>query len=694
MTDPIYLVPSFMATISLPSIAFYLLTKKPRKNYVVVLSMFCFDVFLWNASVLLINILGADSPYSLIAAKIGAAGLIFLAPLLFHFIVSYTGYIKTRLWYPLVYGPAFFLFLSLFTEYYVEGVVIKGFGVEPIYGPLLQANDLIALIIVILSTFLIYRYYRESAGIKKYQSLYVLVAVPLFTVFSFISYEVLSVTMNTAQFPVGSSIDVAMAYTLSYAILKFKLPVETAAEVDFRILAETASEGICIVDPSGRIDYANSHFSELVGMQNKKIVGEEFKRFISPQFHGEFRKALRRTIKGEKITNLEMELVNKNGNISAEINTSPIIWNDRTIGAFVTVRDVTERKKTQEELNRQKTYFQALFESSPEAIASLDKNHHVIDVNRSFIKLFGYTLDELKGKNIDDFILPPDKEKEGKDITKKVVSGETVAIETYRKRKDGSLVPVSLLGAPIFVNGEQVGIFGIYRDITQQKEAEEEKEFYNSLLRHDVANRNMVVQGNLEILESINIDPEQKSLVSNALNAARASTDLIAKIRDLREAEAEKGVNITPVVIDESISRAIKINMQQAKDFDVKINYKKSGAVVKAGPLIDNIFSNIIQNAIVHSNCKNINIYCSKEKKDGKEFCKLSIEDDGKGIPDELKNEIFKPGIKRRGSPGSGLGLYLVKKLVENYGGWIEIEDRMENGDRKGTIFNIYLEMV
>ena len=692
MTEFIYLVPSVIAALSLPSIAFYLLVRKPRKTYVTLLSIFCLDVFLWNISVLLINIFGADSPYSLIAAKIGAAGLIFLAPLLFHFIVAYTGYIKTRLWYPLVYGPAFFLFLSLFSEYYVKGVVVKGFGVEPAYGPLLQANDLIALIIVIFSTFLIYRYYRESAGIKKYQSLYVLIAVPLFTVFSFISYELLSVSMNTAQFPIGSTIDVAMAYTLSYAILKFKLPVETAAEVDFRILAETASEGICIVDPSGRIDYANSHFSELVGIQDRKIVGEEFKRFVPRQFHDQLRKVIRRTMKGEKLTNIEMELVGKDRNISVEINTSPITWNDRVIGAFVTIRDVTERKKTQEELNRQKTYFQALFDSSPEAIVSLDKNHNVLDVNRSFIKLFGYTLDEIKGKNIDDFILPPEKEKEGKSITKKVMGGETVAVETYRKRKDGSLVPVSLLGAPIFVNGEQVGIFGIYRDITQQKEAEEEKEFYNSLLRHDVANRNMVVQGNLEILESTNLGPEQKNLISNALNAARASTDLIAKIRELRE--AERGVNIiTPVVVDESISRAIKINMQQAKDFGVKINYKKSGAVVKAGPLIDNIFLNIIQNAIIHSNCKNINIYCDREKKDGKEFCKLSIEDDGKGIPDELKNEIFKPGIKRRGSPGSGLGLYLVKKLVENYGGWIEIEDRIENGERKGTIFNIYLEM-
>jgi len=641
MTDYVYLVPSFLAVIFLPSIAFYLLTKKPRKAYITVLSLFCLDVFLWNMSIFLINIVGVDSPYALPLAKMGAAGLIFIAPLLFHFIVSYTGYLETKIWYPLVYGPAFLLLLSLLNGYYVEGVAVRGFGIEPVYGPLLQANDMIALILVIFSTFLIFRYYRESAGIKKYQSLYVLIAVPLSSMLSFLSYEALSVALNTAQFPVGSSIDLGMAFVLVYAILKFKLPVETAAEVDFRILAETASEGICVIDTSGRIDYANSHFSDMAGTTDKKIIGEEFGKFVAPDYRDILRKAVKKMMKGNKITNLELVLKCRDGTLDA-----------------------------QEELNKQKTYFQALFESTPEAIASLDRDHNVIDANPAFIKLFGYTLDEIKGKNLDDFILPDGKEKEGRGITKEVMRGKTVAMETVRKRKDGSLVPVSLLGAPIFVDGVQVGIFGIYRDITEQKEAEEEKEFYNSLLRHDVANRNMVVQGNLEILDSVNLDPEQRSLVSNALSAARASTDLIKKIRELREAEGN--VVTSPVVIDEVILRAIKTNSQQAKDFGVKIDYEKSRAVVKAGPLTENIFSNLIQNAIIHGGCKHISIRCDKYKKDGKTFCKMSIEDDGKG----------------------GLGLYLVKKLVENYGGWIEIEEGAGGGgDGRGTTFNVYLEM-
>ncbi len=690
MTELIYLVPSIVAIISLPSIIFYLLIKKPRKPYVTVLSVFCLDIFLWNISILLINVIGENNSYALLLAKIGAAGLILIAPLIFHFTVLYTGYLKTRIWLPLVYGPTIFLLLSMFSVYYVEGVAPKGFGIEPVYGPLLYVNDLIALVLIIFSTFLIFRYYRESAGIKKYQSLFVLIAVPVSSILSFVSYEFFSVIMNTSQFPVGSSIDMVMAFTLSYAILKFKLPVETAAEVDFRILAETASEGICIVDSSGGIDYANSHFSEMVRVSNKKIIGQEFQIFVAEAFQDNLKKTIKKTMKGEKVTGLEIGLKREDEIIDAEVNTSPILWNDRIIGGFITIRDVTERKKIVEELNRQKIYFHALFESSPEAIASLDKNRRVIDLNPSFTKLFGYGLDEIKGKDIDDFVLPDEKKDEGRGITKKVTRGETVMLESVRKRKDGSLVSVSVLSAPVFVDGKQSGIFGVYRDITGKVEAEVEKDFYNSLLRHDIANRNMVVQGNLEILNSTNLGSEQAGLVSNALNAVKASTDLIKKVRELRVAEG--GTDISPIVINESMSNAIKTNLQQAKDFGVKINYKKSSAVAKVGPLVDSIFSNIIHNAIVHSDCKNISIYFSKEKKDGKSFHRISIEDDGKGVPDEIKKEIFRPGIKRRGSPGSGLGLYLVRKMVEGCGGLIELTDRMENGEKKGTIFNIYLE--
>ncbi|MGC9309061.1 MAG: PAS domain S-box protein, partial [Thermoplasmatota archaeon] len=354
----------------------------------------------------------------------------------------------------------------------------------------------------------------------------------------------------------------------------------------------------------------------------------------------------------------------------AEINTSPIEWHDQILGAFVTIRDVTQRKQTEQELKRQKTYFQALFEDSPEAIVSTDPQHRVLDVNPSFTELFGYTIDEIRGKDVDDFILPEDKYEEGRAITRKVVSGEGMATETVRKRKDGSLVPVSVLGAPIFIDDEQIGAFGIYRDITERKEAEEEREFYNSLLRHDVANRNMVVYGNLQMLETTSLDADQQGMLSNALHAIKSSIELIKKVRDLRTIEGEP--EYEAVALDDCITQAIRSAEHQAAEAAVDIRYAGTNIVVMAGPLLENVFSNLIQNAIVHADCRTITIAVTREENEDR--CLVTVADDGTGIAPEARTELFHPGKKRRGSPGSGLGLYLAKKIVESYGGTISVQ--------------------
>ena len=151
-------------------------------------------------------------------------------------------------------------------------------------------------------------------------------------------------------------------------------------------------------------------------------------------------------------------------------------WSDETVDLLRLVGDIIvnalERKKAEGQRRFQRQYFQALFNDSPEAIVSLDRHHRVLDVNPSFRRLFGYTAEELKGENIDDYILPGEYEREGRGITDKVTHGQEVKTETVRQHKDGSEVYVSLWASPIFVDGEEVGIFGIYRDIRERKRAE------------------------------------------------------------------------------------------------------------------------------------------------------------------------------------------------------------------------------
>ncbi|HUL62442.1 MAG TPA: HAMP domain-containing sensor histidine kinase, partial [Methanocella sp.] len=117
------------------------------------------------------------------------------------------------------------------------------------------------------------------------------------------------------------------------------------------------------------------------------------------------------------------------------------------------------------------------------------------------------------------------------------------------------------------------------------------------------------------------------------------------------------------------------------------------GVSVQANELLRDVFSNLVDNAIKHSaGPAFINIRMNREKRDGQRYCSVSIEDNGPGIPDENKVKIFER--LRRGetkAKGSGLGLYLVKSLVDSYGGRVWVEDRVSGDYTKGARFVVML---
>ena len=139
-------------------------------------------------------------------------------------------------------------------------------------------------------------------------------------------------------------------------------------------------------------------------------------------------------------------------------------------------QELAERKQAEEEVKYQKKYFQSLFENSPEAVVSLDIQNRIVDLNPVFEKMFGYKLEDIKGKDIDDYIIPRSRKKEGRSLSRRTWEGEVVVAESIRKRADGVEIPVSILGAPIMIGDKRVGMFAIYRDITERKKAQEQLE--------------------------------------------------------------------------------------------------------------------------------------------------------------------------------------------------------------------------
>lgn len=147
-------------------------------------------------------------------------------------------------------------------------------------------------------------------------------------------------------------------------------------------------------------------------------------------------------------------------------------------------RFVIEHRQVAEDLRLEKAYFEQLVEHSPEAMALLDTQGSVRRVNGEFTRLFGWSQQEMEGRQIDELLAPG--ESEATRLTRQASEGRVVSRETSRRRKDGGNVAVSVLGSPIMLDGRQVGVIGVYRDISRQLRAEEalktSERYFQSLL--------------------------------------------------------------------------------------------------------------------------------------------------------------------------------------------------------------------
>lgn len=146
-------------------------------------------------------------------------------------------------------------------------------------------------------------------------------------------------------------------------------------------------------------------------------------------------------------------------------------------GAVEIIRDITEIRLNEESLRRQKVYFESLFQYSADALVVVAPDLAVFDVNPAFEALFGYSRQECVGRQFDRLIAAPEKQEEAEDLTLRALHGDVVDREVVRRRKDGTPLVLWLRGTPVVVDGQTVGAYAIYRDITDRKQHEERLRF-------------------------------------------------------------------------------------------------------------------------------------------------------------------------------------------------------------------------
>ncbi len=268
----------------------------------------------------------------------------------------------------------------------------------------------------------------------------------------------------------------------TYEELETRLAELERAKIQLRVQAvylerlfNSAPEAIIWHDNNDVVVNVNDEFTRMFGYTREEAIGRRINDLVAPReylAHAEMFSDM--VLHGQRIEG-DSKRRRKDGTVlDVSILGAPIIHEGKQMGVFAIYRDITERKKAEEEILLQKTYLERLFNSAPEAIVWHDNLDRIVNVNDEFARMFGYSREEAVGKPINDLLVPEELKAEGIDFSTRVISGERIEADTKRRRKDGSLVDVWVIGSPIVCGGKQVGDYAIYRDITERKKAEEE----------------------------------------------------------------------------------------------------------------------------------------------------------------------------------------------------------------------------
>ncbi len=357
---------------------------------------------------------------------------------------------------------------------------------------------------------------------------------------------------------------------------------------------------------------------------------------------------------------------------------------DRRIGAIETLQDVSERRRVQNRLKDEHERLQTLIHNIPGITYRCIKDKHwtMKFLSEGVEKLTGYEADEmLENKKIayNEIIHPEDRDHVRREVEKGLENDAPYKVEYRIITASGDERWVWERGRAVgYQDGDEV-LEGAIIDITDKKETEERHEFLDSIIRHDVQNKLQLAKGYVELLkEEIDKDVEYTWKIFRTI---RNAEEIVKKVRTLDKIENEDEEQ--EMELSGIFDRIMSEHGAQADENDIEIELEEVEKKVKGGPLLYNLFSNLMENAIKHSGGDKIRI-SAEENGD----YRVIIEDDGQGITDEEKDKIMKRGYKRGNSAGSGLGLYLVKEIVENYGGDIRVRD----SDMGGARFDIKLQ--
>ncbi len=470
-------------------------------------------------------------------------------------------------------------------------------------------------------------------------------------------------------------------------------------EEKYRLIFESSPWGALHFDRNGIITACNDSFVQIIGSSSEVLIGLNMLHLSDKNLVAAVQEALEgkngfytgtyHSVTAEKTT-------------PVRVHFAPFVNADgQRSGGIGMVEDITERELNQAAIAEKEAYFEKLFEFSPEGIVILDTNDCVIRSNNSFCNMFGYNPQEIEGKAINDLIVPEHLKDEGKRLTD-TASGTIINHDTVRNKKDGTPVFVSILASPIIFKKGQVALYGIYRDISTQKQTEEAlieakvkaqesdklKTAFLNNLSHEVRTPMNAIMGFSRLLNEGKISEQQTnhltSVILESSEQLLSIIDAIVRISTIETGMVE--VENNEVDMHLLLNKTVEGYKDKANKKNIKLRclsqLSDAQTVIISDELkIQHILSVLIDNAIKFTNNGNVEVGCSIDDAS----LNFYVADSGTGIDASHQSVIFKrfrQGVINVNQlhSGMGLGLPIAKGYVEALGGKIWLDSSSDSG--------------
>jgi PAS domain S-box-containing protein len=400
------------------------------------------------------------------------------------------------------------------------------------------------------------------------------------------------------------------------------------------------------------------------------------------------------------VTHFESIHVHRDGHaVWVELNAMPIFDRDGVFKGYRgIVHDITERKQAEESRRESDEKFRTLAETSAVSILVFQGEQYIY-ANSTAEKITGYARDELLGMKFWDIMHPDDREMiRERGMARQQDEEVPSRYEVRYRTKDGEDGVFEINASTIWVNGRQAGLITAL-DITEHKrselalkEAKSQAELYLDLMGHDINNMHQVALGYLELAEELEENDNMKEFLERPREVLLRSAQLIDNVRKLQKLR-DGAYHSRPVEMVKLLRDVLKEYEAVPGKTLVLDTHPTDYAYVEANELLYDVFSNLVSNAIKHSGSHaSVVISLERVPENGQEHYRVAVEDNGPGIPDSFKQKVFNRLLRgEAGAKGMGLGLYVVKSLVDSYHGRVWVEDRVPGNHAKGAKFVVLL---